>query len=90
MGVHYGLDSLITLFAQSVNKGFGYGTECQNMLQRAAYSVNETLEILPIGRTKLYDLMNHRKLRKVKVGKKTLILASDIQTFLEGLVAEAS
>ena len=54
-------------------------------LTKPAYSVNEMLEMLPWGRTKLYELIKNGRLRVVKVGKKTLGLAPDIIKLLESL-----
>jgi hypothetical protein len=54
---------------------------------KAAYSVNETLDVLSIGRTKLYQLVNLDELHPVKVGKKTLFLAPDLAAFLTKLAA---
>jgi len=51
-------------------------------LRRAAYSVNETLEILSLGRTSLYALVRAGKLEPRKIGRKTLFLAPDITRFL--------
>ena len=52
---------------------------------RAAYSVNETLEVLSIGRTSLYRLVKERALKPAKLGKKTLFFASDIAMLLAKL-----
>ena len=54
-------------------------------LVKAAYTVNETLEVISIGRTSLYDLVNRGELRPAKLGKKTLFLASDLAAFLRRL-----
>jgi excisionase family DNA binding protein len=54
-------------------------------LIKAAYSVNETLVILSIGRTSLYRLVQCGKLRPAKLGKKTLFYAADIAAFLTKL-----
>jgi excisionase family DNA binding protein len=54
-------------------------------LTKIAYSVNELLAILPLGRTSLYDAIKKGKLRATKFGKKTLFLAPDIAAFLAGL-----
>jgi predicted DNA-binding transcriptional regulator AlpA len=54
-------------------------------LTRMAYSVNETLAILSIGRTSLYQLVNRRELKPAKLGKKTLFYAADIAAFLTRL-----
>jgi hypothetical protein len=54
-------------------------------LVKAAYIVGETLEILSIGRTSLYDLVKRGELRPAKLGKKTLFLANDLAAFLTRL-----
>jgi hypothetical protein len=54
-------------------------------LAKAAYSVGESLDVLSIGRTKLYELVNLDELHPVKVGKKTLFLAPDLAAFLARL-----
>jgi predicted DNA-binding transcriptional regulator AlpA len=54
-------------------------------LAKAAYSVNETLDILSIGRASLYKLVNSGALRPAKLGKKTLFCSSDIAAFLTSL-----
>jgi hypothetical protein len=54
-------------------------------LTKAAYSVNETLDVLSIGRTSLYKLVNGGALRPAKLGKKTLFCASDLAALLTKL-----
>jgi excisionase family DNA binding protein len=52
---------------------------------RAAYSIAETLALTGLGRDKLYRLINSGELVARKSGRRTLILASDLQHFLEAL-----
>jgi excisionase family DNA binding protein len=54
-------------------------------LVKAAYSVNETLELLSIGRTTLYELVSGKQIRITKLGKKSLIYAIDIAALLQRL-----
>jgi excisionase family DNA binding protein len=54
-------------------------------LAKAAYTVNETLAILSIGRTSLYKLVQSGDLKLVKLGKKSLLYATDIAAFLTRL-----
>lgn len=54
-------------------------------LDKAAYSVNELLATLPLGRTSIYAAIKCGKLRATKYGKKTLFLAPDIANFLSSL-----
>lgn len=56
-------------------------------LQKAAYSVYETLDILPIGRTSLYAAVKDGRLKATKFGTKTLFLAPDLASFLAALPA---
>jgi excisionase family DNA binding protein len=52
---------------------------------RVAYAVDETLELLSIGRTALYAAVKRGDLKRVKFGKKTLFYAADLATFLARL-----
>jgi predicted DNA-binding transcriptional regulator AlpA len=56
-------------------------------LAKAAYTVSDTMEVLSIGRTKLYQLMQSGDLKPRKLGRRTLILASDITALLDKLHA---
>jgi excisionase family DNA binding protein len=54
-------------------------------LTKAAYSVNETLALLSIGRTSLYRLVQKGDLPASKLGKKTLFTAPDLAELLTKL-----
>ncbi len=56
-------------------------------LSRAAYSVNETLALLSIGRTTFYELVGRGDLKIAKLGRKSLIYAIDIAALLTRLRA---
>jgi hypothetical protein len=58
-------------------------------LNRACYSVTETLQILSISRRKLYLLIRDGVIIPGKLGKKTLIYASDIAALLDRMRAAA-
>ncbi len=49
---------------------------------KVAYAVDETLELLSIGRTALYAAVKRGDLKRVKFGKKTLFYAADLAAFL--------
>jgi excisionase family DNA binding protein len=51
-------------------------------LLKAAYTVNETLNVLSIGRTSLYAAVKQGDLHPVKFGRKTLFYATDLAAFL--------
>jgi len=51
----------------------------------AAYSVPQVMAKIGVGRDKLYHLIREGKLPARKLGRKTLILASDLEAFLEAL-----
>ena len=51
-------------------------------LRRAAYSVNETLELLSLSRATVYGLVRDGRLKAHKIGGKTVFLAPDITRFL--------
>ena len=52
-------------------------------LTKATYSVNETLGLLSLGRTKLYQLIEAGELTAIKVGSKTLLPSPEIAAFLD-------
>lgn len=54
-------------------------------LTKAAYAVNETLDLLSIGRTSLYAAVKQGDLHPVKFGRKTLFYAADLAAFLAKL-----
>lgn len=54
-------------------------------LLKAAYAVEETLDLLSIGRTSLYAAVKRGELKPVKFGRKTLFYANDIAAFLAKL-----
>ena len=51
-------------------------------VKRAAFSVNETCEMLGISRPTLYKLINEGRLRTAMAGSKRLITAASIADFL--------
>ena len=50
-----------------------------------AMSVTEACDLTGVGRTSLYEAMNSGMLRAKKLGRKTIILRSDLQKFLDSL-----
>lgn len=50
-----------------------------------AYTVNEAIREIGIGRTKLYSEIAEGKITPRKIGKKTIILAEDIEAYLQSL-----
>ena len=54
---------------------------------RAAFSISEVLALTGLGRDKLYKMINSRQLLARKCGRRTIILQSDLERFLEELPA---
>ncbi len=52
---------------------------------KVAYAVDETLQLLSIGRTALYAAVKRGDIKRVKFGKKTLFYAADLAAFLARL-----
>jgi excisionase family DNA binding protein len=52
---------------------------------RRAYSVPETMCVLGLCRDSVYRLIREGKLPARKIGRRTVVLASDLQQFLEAL-----
>jgi len=55
------------------------------VVERLCYTVPEVMAAACIGRTALYAEINEGRLRAVKRGARTLILAHDLNAFLAGL-----
>ena len=55
------------------------------MEQRAAYSVKEVLVMVGISRTKFYQVVNAGDLKVRKLGNRTLVLATVLEAWLDGL-----
>jgi excisionase family DNA binding protein len=54
-------------------------------LVKAAYSVNQTLDLLSIGRTTFYELVDRGDIKVTKLGRKTLVYAIDLAALLNKL-----
>ncbi len=54
-------------------------------LQREGLSVSEACRVAGIGRTKIYEAIAGGNLKARKFGKRTIILRTDLQTFLTTL-----
>lgn len=67
----------------SMNEHSAAPTPATFGLAKAAYTVNETLNLLSIGRTSLYALIGQGQIRPIKFGKRTLIGADDIAALLD-------
>ena len=48
-------------------------------------SIQEAKNIIGVGTTKLYELINSGALRAHKIGKRTIILRGDLEDFLSNL-----
>lgn len=62
-------------------------TTAQEPAPPAAYTVDGFCRAFGIGRTKTYELLACGKLPAKKLGKRTLILRSDAETWLRSLPA---
>lgn len=51
----------------------------------SAYSVPEACHRLGVSKTTLYNLIREGDLPARKIGKRTIVLAADIDSFLSGL-----
>lgn len=54
---------------------------------KIALSIEQALEVSNLGRTKLYELLKSGSLPARKLGRRTLILQSDLDAFLTSLAA---
>lgn len=49
---------------------------------RLAYSIKETCELVSLGKTRVYELINSDDLKVVRIGRRTLVLADSIGDLL--------
>ncbi len=54
-------------------------------MQKSAFTVNEVIREIGIGRSKLYAEIAAGKITPRKIGKKTIFLAQDVQDYLNAL-----
>jgi len=52
---------------------------------RAAFSISEVLAQTGLGRDRLYKMIGEQKLIARKCGRRTIILATDLENFLKAL-----
>ncbi len=57
---------------------------------KLALSIKEVLARIPIKRSRLYEEMREGRLRRKKVGSRTLILAGDLDDWLANLTSASS
>jgi excisionase family DNA binding protein len=50
-----------------------------------AYSIPEACAVASIGRSALYEEIKSKRLRAVKSGRRTIILARDLRSWIESL-----
>lgn len=60
------------------------------MAQRIAHTIPQATEVVPVGRTKLYEEIAKGNLRVVKVGRRTLIRDEELRRWLEQCEREAN
>lgn len=56
-------------------------------LAKAAYSIAEFCQLVSLGRSKVYEELKSGRLGKVKVGRRTLIPASEAMAWLNRLTS---
>lgn len=55
---------------------------------KAAYSIAEFCELVSLGRSRVFEEIREKRLRVVKVGRRTLITALEVTAWLERLAGE--
>jgi excisionase family DNA binding protein len=53
--------------------------------EKALYSIPEIIEMIGIGRTRLYQELNSGKLKAVKIGKRTCVTKASLEAWLSKL-----
>lgn len=62
----------------------------QQSLAKAAYSIAELCQTLGIGKTTAYSQIQAGRIKTLKVGRRTIVPATEVAAFLERLAAEAA
>ena len=60
-----------------------------SIVEPSFITVDEAKKRLCLGTTAIYDLINAGELRRIKIGRKTVFLTTDIADFINRKVAEA-
>ena len=53
------------------------------MMDKLAYSINETADLLSVGRTSVYKFLDEGLLESFKLGRRTLIKAESIKRLVD-------
>ena len=56
-------------------------------IPKFAYSIQELVQGLGIGRTKLYALLKQGRLKAIRIDKRTLVTSQDLEAFIDSLRA---
>ena len=59
----------------------------RSTLTKAAYSIAEFCELVSLGRSRVFEEIRDKRLRIVKVGRRTLIPAVEVTAWLELLAS---
>jgi len=59
-------------------------------MTRIAYTVDEVVELLGVGRTTLYEAIKAGDLQTKKLGRRTLILAEELDRWVDSLPASSA
>jgi excisionase family DNA binding protein len=59
------------------------------MIEPFAVEFNEACRLIPCGRSTLYDLIAKKKLRLLKLGRKSMIPIEDIRALVDSLKTAA-
>ena len=54
-------------------------------MKKVTYSVPEILEAVGISRSRFYQLVNGHQIKVRKIGNRTIVLAGDLEDFLQRL-----
>lgn len=52
-------------------------------MEQFAYSINQTAQVLSLGRTSIYTLIGDGRLEVIKLGRRTLVKADSIRRLIE-------
>lgn len=79
---------LVQLTATLACRGQEPPPPCPAARAKLAYSIDEAIEALSLGRTQLFDLLRRGEIVSVKIGRRRSIPAELLESYLARLIAD--
>lgn len=57
-------------------------------MEQLLLTISDAQRIMPIGRTKMYELINTGEVQRVKIGRKPFLTAKSVHAYIERLTSQ--